>query len=97
MVLQNSLVTNFLQNIFLCVQQNKFIQVWNYLRVSKLWQNFHFWVNYHFKVKIILSKIISKIIFIDTQMYAFPQTDNVVPVQNRTPSSLGSCSQMEGM
>ncbi len=36
MVPQNSLVTNFLQNIFLCVRQNKkFIQVWNYLRVSK--------------------------------------------------------------
>ncbi len=26
-----------------------FIQVWNYLRVSKWWQNFHFWVNYPFK------------------------------------------------
>jgi len=35
--------TNFLQNIFL-----KFIQVWNNLRVSKWWQNFHFWVNYPF-------------------------------------------------
>ncbi len=28
-----------------------FIQVWNYLRVSKWWQNFHFWVNYPFKCK----------------------------------------------
>ncbi len=27
-----------------------FIQAWNYLRVSKLWQNFHFWVNYPFKL-----------------------------------------------
>ncbi len=26
-----------------------FIKVWNYLRVSKWWQNFHFWVNYPFK------------------------------------------------
>ncbi len=26
----------------------KFIQVWNYLRVSKWWQNFYFWVNYPF-------------------------------------------------
>ncbi len=26
-----------------------FIQVWNYMRVSKWWQNFHFWVNYPFK------------------------------------------------
>ncbi len=24
------------------------MQVWNYLRVSKWWQNFHFWVNYPF-------------------------------------------------
>ncbi len=51
MMPQNSLVTNFLQNIFLCVQQTKkFIQVWNYLRVSKWWQHFHFWVNYPFKI-----------------------------------------------
>ncbi len=51
MVPQNSLVTNFLQNIFLCVQQNKDIQIgWNYLRVSKWWQNLKFWVNYPFKV-----------------------------------------------
>ncbi len=27
----------------------KFIQVWNYLRVSKWWQNFHFWVYCPFK------------------------------------------------
>ncbi len=26
-----------------------FIQVWNFLRVSKWWQNFIFWVNYPFK------------------------------------------------
>ncbi len=49
MVPQNSLITNFLQNIFLCVQNNTFIQVWNYLRLSKCWQNFHFWVNCPFK------------------------------------------------
>ncbi len=42
MVPQNSLITNFLQNIFLCVQ-NK------HLRMSKWWQDFHFWVNYPFK------------------------------------------------
>ncbi len=28
---------------------NKLMQVWKYLRVSKLWQNFHFWVSYPFK------------------------------------------------
>ncbi len=27
----------------------KFIQVWNYFRLSKWWQHFHFWVNYPFK------------------------------------------------
>ncbi len=32
-----------------------FIQVWNYLRVSKWWQNFHFWVNYPFKYYIVHS------------------------------------------
>ncbi len=29
----------------------KIIQVWNYLRLSKWWRNFHFWVNYLFKFK----------------------------------------------
>ncbi len=43
MVPQNSLITNFLQNIFLCVQQNKDIH-------TGLEQNFHFWVNYPFKL-----------------------------------------------
>ncbi len=39
-----------LQNIFLVFgRTKKFIQVWNYLRVSKWWQHFHFWVNYPFK------------------------------------------------
>ncbi len=28
---------------------NTFIQVWNYLRVNKWWQNFHFWVYCLFK------------------------------------------------
>ncbi len=49
-LLQNSLVTNFLQNIFLCVRQKQsFIQVCDYLMMSKWWQNFHFWMNYPFK------------------------------------------------
>ncbi len=35
----------------LCSGRTKtFIQVWNYLRVIKWWQNFHFWVNYPFKI-----------------------------------------------
>ncbi len=42
-------VNNILQNIF-CVQQKKLIQVWNNLKVSKWWQNFHFWMNFPFKL-----------------------------------------------
>ncbi len=46
----NCLVTHILQNIIFWVQQKKkCIEVWNKLRVSKWWQNFHFWVNYSFK------------------------------------------------
>ncbi len=30
---------------FIDNRRNKFIQVWNNMRVSKWWQNFHFWVN----------------------------------------------------
>ncbi len=36
----------------------KFIQVWNYLRVSKWWQNFHFWVNFNCVVVCIFHKYI---------------------------------------
>ncbi len=28
--------------------RKKLIKVWNDMRVSKWWQNFHFWVNYPF-------------------------------------------------
>ncbi len=35
---------------FVFSRTKTFIQAWNYLRVSKLWQNFHFWVNYPFKL-----------------------------------------------
>ncbi len=34
---------------FVFSRTKTFIQVWNYLRVSQWWQNFHFWVNYLFK------------------------------------------------
>ncbi len=47
---QNSLITNFLQNIFLCVQQNKHIHTG--LEILG-WVNddeFHFWVNYPFNI-----------------------------------------------
>ncbi len=45
------LQTFFKISSFVFGRTKKFIQVWNYLRVSKWWQNFHFWVNYPFKVK----------------------------------------------
>jgi len=34
---------------FVFSKRKKLIQVWNNLRVSKWWQNFHFWVEYPFK------------------------------------------------
>ncbi len=50
------LQTFFRISSFVFGRTNTFIQVWNYLRLSKWWQNFHFWVNYPFKVKIFASK-----------------------------------------
>ncbi len=46
------LITSTLQNIFFCVQHEKktLTSVWNNMRVSKLWRNFHFGVNYPFKI-----------------------------------------------
>ncbi len=43
-------VTNFLFRIYFFVfsRINKQIQVWNYMKVSKWWQNFNYWVNYPF-------------------------------------------------
>ncbi len=43
------LQTFFKISSFVFSRTKKFIQVWNYLRMSKWWQNFHFWVNYPFK------------------------------------------------
>ncbi len=42
--------TFFRISSFVFSRTKTFIQVWNYLRVSKWWQNFHFWVNYSFNV-----------------------------------------------
>ncbi len=42
------LQTFFKISSFVFGRTKKFIQVWNYLWVSKWWQNFHFWVNYPF-------------------------------------------------
>ncbi len=54
MVPQNCSVSHILQNIFLCVQQNKDIHTGLELLKGggELWQNFHFWVNYPFKTLI---------------------------------------------
>ncbi len=41
---------------FVFSRTNKFIQVWNYLRVRKWWQNFLFWVNYPFKIVFLNTK-----------------------------------------
>ncbi len=46
------LQTFFKISSFVFGRTKKFTQVWNYFRVSKLWQNFHFWVNYPFKPRI---------------------------------------------
>ncbi len=42
------LQTFFKISSFVFSRTKTFIQVWNYLRVSKWWQYFHFWVNYPF-------------------------------------------------
>ncbi len=41
--------TFFKISSFVFGRTKKFIQLWNYLRVSKWWENLHFWVNYPFK------------------------------------------------
>ncbi len=41
--------TFFRISSFVFSRTKTFIQVWNYLRMSKWWHNFHFWVNYPFK------------------------------------------------
>ncbi len=48
------LQTFFKISSFVFGRTKKFIQVWNYLRVSKWRQNFHFWVNYPFKVQYVV-------------------------------------------
>ncbi len=71
MVPQNSLVTNFLQiSSFVFGRTKKFIQVWNYLRVSKWWQNFHFWVNYPFKAPSLPSKPLQETSRLNGKAYA---------------------------
>ncbi len=43
------LPTFFKISSFVFFRRKKLIQVWNNLKVTKWWQNFHFWVNYPFK------------------------------------------------
>ncbi len=51
---------------FVFSRTKTFIQVWNYLRLSKWWQNFHFWVNYPFKTPstLMLMLLVHKIIIV---------------------------------
>ncbi len=51
MATSNCLVTRSSSNYLFCVfnRSEKLVQVWNNLRVSKLWQICLFWVNYLFK------------------------------------------------
>ncbi len=44
-----SFTCQILQKRLLCVPQKNIIRVWNNMRVSKWWQNFHLWVNCPFK------------------------------------------------
>ncbi len=57
------LQTFFKISSFVFIRTKTFIQVWNYLRVSKWWQNFHFWVyypfNHHFSTKLLNAALIS--------------------------------------
>ncbi len=42
--------TFFRISSFVFSRTKTFIQIWDYLRVIKWWQNFYFWVNYPFKL-----------------------------------------------
>ncbi len=65
MVPQNSLVTNFLQNIFICVQQNKEIHTGlELLEGVNDDKKKNFWVNYPFKCKDEAIKLLFVCLFI---------------------------------
>ncbi len=50
----------------LCSAEKRlFIQVWNYLRVSKWWQNCHFWVNYTSKISFFFFSVFFLIIIVE--------------------------------
>ncbi len=75
--------TFFRISSFVFGRTKTFIQVWNYLRVSKWWHNFHFWVNYPFKREIIYhiyedstssKEIPSQESYIKTQWMTFAST-----------------------
>ncbi len=56
MVPQNSLFTNFLQNIFLSVWQNKEMHTGLELLEGQWWHNFHFWMSYPFNNRFVSYK-----------------------------------------
>ncbi len=64
------LQTSFKISSFVFSRTKTFIQVWNYLRVSKWWQNFHFWEKYN--VQILLEPLyttkVSTVIFSNTSV-----------------------------
>jgi len=48
----------------------KFIPVWNDMRASNWWQNFHFWVNYPFKMFCFLLNTITKILAVTPTVFS---------------------------
>ncbi len=73
---------------FVFGRTKKFIQVWNYLRVSKWWKNFHFWVNYPFKDCVFFFSE-TKVKCVQKSYHSF--SDNYI---NYKPSSLWKMSRV---
>ncbi len=77
------LQTFFKISSFVFSRTKKCIQVWNYLRVSKWWQNFHFWVNYPVKsfkwaitVKLLIN--VNKFIYCLQKYYVLSRWHNLL-------------------
>ncbi len=58
---------DFIKNILICVpKMNEGFRVWNDMRVSNYWQNFHFWVN--FKGLLLSKRYFPTFIFISVKV-----------------------------
>ncbi len=58
---------DFIKNILICVpKMNEGLRVWNDMRVSNYWQNFHFWVN--FKGLLLSKRYLPTFIFISVKV-----------------------------